>query len=365
MKPINPLYRAVLGQCERWADLDEKAWDDLAKGAGREDLEGLLYQGALAAEADMPAGVREHLSAIYRETAVHNMVALQTAGEVLERATRTGLEALVMPGAALLPHYPDLGCRPMDDVDILVRPGRLHEMRNFLRKQGFSSPPRHPDLWERRGVVFDLHEDLLNCSRIGARRYAGCLDGREVWRDSREHIVEGWSLTTMGREDALLYTAVHALRHSFRRMTWFFDLYFLLRTTDWSLVREKAQRYCVQRPLVYGLRFLREHLQLELPDCTGAWMEGTTVCWGEEYLLQRAWQDRLEREWGDLLWSFNIPDMSQRCRFLIETFFPSPSVLLQVFPYLPRALYPLAYALRIGQLTLKGGKYMAGLVWRG
>jgi hypothetical protein len=304
----------------------------------------------------------------YRETAAHNMVALQTAaGDVLEGARRAGLDTLVIPGASLLPLYPDLGCRPMDDIDILVRPGQMDALRDFLSAQGFSSPLRHPDLWQRRGVVLDLHEDLLNCGRIEARRYAGWMDLEEVWHDSEERMIEGTCLGVMCRADEILYTVVHALRHSFRRLTWFFDLYFLLDGLgDWQFVQEKARRYHLQRPLLYSLRFLQERLDLPLSAEVHTWVEeeGVSMRRGEEYLLQCAWRDRLERDWGDLLWSFNISNRVQQCRFLLETFFPSPSVLLQVFPYLPRFLFPLAYALRLGQLVYKSGRHLTGLVWR-
>jgi len=35
---------------------------------------------------------------------------------------------------------------------------------------------------------------------------------------------------------------------------------------------------------------------------------------------------------------------------------------LQVFPFLPKPLFPLAYGLRFGQLMFRGGRQLAGLM---
>ena len=166
-------------------------------------------------------------------------------------------------------------------------------------------------------------------------------------------------------EDMILYTSVHALRHSFRRFTWFIDLYFLLQQKiGWDVLADKARRCNLERPLLYGVRFLRQHLYLELPAPALEWAANFALPAGEEYILKQSFRDRRKGEWGDLLWSFNVPGRLQRCWFLAATFFLGPAVLLQVFPYLPRPLFPLAYGLRIGQLLFRGSRQLAGLVRR-
>jgi len=78
--------------------------------------------------------------------------------------------------------------------------------------------------------------------------------------------------------------------------------------------------------------------------------------------MERAFVDRGLGEWGDLLWSFSVASRWRQCLFVIETVFPKPSVLLQVFPRLPRPLLPLAYPLRIVQLLARGVSQLAKLV---
>jgi len=359
------LYGAALGKVDPLVRLDESAWWDLAAQAAREGLEGLLYQRCRTAGIDIPEAVGAALQQSYWTAAEDNFVALQELGAVLGELARDAIEVVVLPGAALLPLYPDPGCRPMDDIDVLVGPGEKSRVEQALRKEGFLSPPRHGDVFVRGKLVLDLHADLLNCGRISSRRHAGWMDPVEVWEERRRAQVEGTSVMTMGVEDAVLYTAVHALRHSFRRLVWFVDLHGLLQPPlDWARLMDKGQRYNLQRPLVYGLRFLRDHLQLDLPAPAQEWLERGVLPPGEAFVLEQAFRDRQRGEWGDLLWSFNVPGGLRRCQFLAETLFPHPAVLLQVFPYLPKSFFPLAYGLRLGQLLLRGGKQLAGLVRR-
>jgi len=358
------LLPAALGQGQVLAALGAAQWRALAPEVEEEGLEGLLFQRCAAASLVLPPGLGRAWRISYRRTAGANFAALQRLGQVLAGLEAGGEQVLLLPGASLLLFYPDPGCRPMDDLDLLVRPGTAVAFRAQLAAAGFAPLPRHPGLWTDGELAFDLHEDLLNAARIRTRRFAGWMDPGEVWADSRLSRVEGVELRVMGPEDTALYTAVHALRHSFGRLTWFVDLQYLLRAgLDWGRLEEKARRFNLVRPLVYGLLFLRRAGGW-LPDPAEALLERTPLRPGEARLLGRIYGDRLGGEWGDVLWAYSIPSLGRRCWFLLETCFPQPKVLLQVFPRLPAPLFPLAYALRLFQLMGRGGRQLCWLLRR-
>ena len=353
------MYAAILGDCQGLATLGAKAWNVLAEQCRQEDRDGLLYRRCIATETLIPDAVLAGLRESYRFTAVHNFVVLQELSGLLEAMSEKGLEVLLLPGAALLPYYPDPGCRPMDDIDILVRPGEFGAVKAFLHTRGFLNPARYEDLFVRGDLTLDLHEDLLNCSRISARQYAGWMDIAAVLRDSKPVVIEGVALSAMCREDMALYTSVHALRQGYSRFTWFLDMHFLLRENIcWDSMLAKAQHYNLQRPMMYSMDFLSQWLHIELPSATPAWRENIKLSMAENYFLQKAFTGRCKGEWGDLLWAFNIAGFRCRFWFLVETLFPGPTVLLQVFPYLPKSLFPLAYGLRLGQLLFRGFKQL-------
>ena len=362
-RDLHRLHLVVSGQATDLAEWGDDGWRGLATQAEEEGVEGLFYQRCRAAGVPLPADIEEEFRAVYRETAELNFVALEELRGVLEGLQDEDVAPLVLPGAPLLALYPDPGCRPMDDIDILVPPGFGPRLKEALEVCGFTSPARHNELFVRGRLTLDLHDDLLNCGRIGSRRHAGWMEPGEVWRDRREEWVEGIPMTVMCREDSLLFTAVHALRHGFGRFVWFVDLHFLMREPlDWERLRAKAERYRLERPLLYGLRFLRDRLRAELPNRGVEWLEDMRLGALEERLMERAFVDRGLGEWGDLLWSFSVASRWRQCLFVIETVFPKPSVLLQVFPRLPRPLLPLAYPLRIVQLLARGVSQLAKLV---
>jgi hypothetical protein len=355
------LLLAALGDDRDLSRLGAAQWEELAAAAAEEGLEGLFFQRCVSAAVPLPPRLARAWQRAYRLTAGANFGALQRLGRLLG-AGQVG-QVMLLPGAALLPYYPDPGCRPMDDLDLLVGPQAAEGFRARLLAQGFAAVPRHPGLWAEGGLALDLHEDLLNTSRVRARRFAGWMDPAEVWRDSRVTGVEGVEVRVMGLEDMALYTAVHALRHSFRRLTWFVDLQLLLRAEiDWTRLADKARRYNLVRPLAYGLFFLQRQAGCRLPAPADALLRSTSLRSGEALLLRQALRDRRGGEWGEVLWSFSIPQLGRRCRFLAETCFPQPQVLLQVFPYLPAPLYPLAYGLRLLQLLLRGSRQLCGLL---
>ncbi|MCC7261210.1 MAG: nucleotidyltransferase family protein [Candidatus Latescibacteria bacterium] len=359
------LLQAALAEGQALTQLGAGEWGQLAAVAEEEGLEGFYYQRCTAASLVLPASLSRTWQGSYRQTAAANFAALQRLGRVLARVEGGAGQVLLLPGAALLPYYPDPGCRPMDDLDLLVRPEAAAVFDAALAAEGFLPQPRHPGLWAAGPLVLDLHQDLLNTSRIRARRFAAWMDPDEVWRDSRITSVEGVEVAVMGLEDMALYTAVHALRHSFRRLTWFVDLHLLLLAgIDWERLEDKARRYNLVRPLGYGLRFLQQAGGRRLPEPGEALLARIPLRTGEALLLDQIFGDRRRGEWGDVLWAFSIPRWRRRCWFLMETCFPQPKVLLQVFPYLPAPLFPLAYGLRLMQLLFRGGRQLCWLLCR-
>ena len=165
----------------------------------------------------------------------------------------------------------------------------------------------------------------------------------------------------MGLEDALLYSAVHGMKHSFSRLNWLLDLHFLLGADlDWDLVEQKAGRYRLSRALTYGLSCLAQLHSGELPGRTVERFRPHQLGRVEEWLLRRMCSGRPYSDWGEAMRVFNCGGAIGGAAFLLEYLFPRPAVLLQVFPFLPRALFPLAYGLRLGQMCLRGGSLLVG-----
>ncbi len=311
-----------------------------------EGLEGLFVARRVPPGAD-----RLNWRDAYVTTAARTVVALQELAGTLRQLLASGTDVVVLPGAALLRFYPDAGCRPMDDIDLLCAPGQGAAVAGLLRQQGWAATPRHPDLLSKGQVCLDLHDDLFHCERIEARRYAGWLDPQEVWSRRRRASIDGTEVWVLGPEDEVLYTAAHALRHSYRRLTWLIDLALQLRdeTLDVGRLRTLGASCGLARPVLFGLALLQA-ARVDIPPLARAWYEECTPAALELRLLYWMLGVRQTTCAGEMLWYWTSPSWRHRGRLFREFIFPRTEVLLQVFPRVPRGLAPVVYGLRCGQL---------------
>ena len=143
--------------------MDDEQWQELGDLAVTEGLEGLLYHRCASEGVEVPAEVYYTWRTGYWVWATDNFAALQALKSVLAELVRQGVEAIVLPGVPLLAFYPDPGCRPMDDIDLLVRPEQMPIAAVALVEMGFATPERHADLYVRGALVIDLHDDLFHC----------------------------------------------------------------------------------------------------------------------------------------------------------------------------------------------------------
>jgi hypothetical protein len=299
-----------------------------------------------------------------RQIADENFRAWKRLERLLSDLAARDLSLVIMPGAALMALYPDPGCRAMDDIDVLIQPGQAAHVKECLAQSGFASVERHDELYFDNDLVVDLHEDLMNATRVKARRYIGWMEPADVWRSRHSRVIEGGQVETMDSEDMLIFTAVHALKHSFKRLTWLIDLYLLTQKVNWQIVARRAEQYGFKRLLDYSLVLLQTRLGAVLPPEGQQRCAELVLSTSEQRLLNRVFEQRRHAVWGDLLLALSVRGTGKRAIFLAETYFPRPQVLLQVFPYMPKVLFPLAYGLRLTQVLLVGLRHLTRLVRR-
>lgn len=79
-------------------------------------------------------------------------------------------------------------------------------------------------------------------------------------------------MSVLGAEDEVLYSAAHALRHSYRRVTWLVDLALQLRDdeVDAQRLRALAEANDLDRPVLFGLALLQA-AGVSLPGGVSSW----------------------------------------------------------------------------------------------
>jgi len=218
-------------------------------------------------------------------------VSLRTAGVALAPGVRDGLRAaslsekrrsgayddilqslivalgprrvLVLKGAALAHSvYPERFLRHCHDIDLLVHPDEADAVAGTLPVVGFA--PEAVGVWAHRsGLPLRMHR---SCFAIAA--YDLPFDA--VWGRRRQVRIGGVAVPTLAAEDALVQVCGHASYwHGPESLRWVADACYLAAAAlDWNQVAATAQLGGLAVPMSLQLDWLRQTLDVEVPDAT-------------------------------------------------------------------------------------------------
>lgn len=255
-------------------------WDVILERSRAEGIHALLYthlKGLEDVRARVPTAILAHLEASYRGNWARNVLLTERWAELMALLTRAGMDVITHKGMALIHTvYPDMGLRPMADIDLLIRPGELPTVERTLRAAGYRTPGESMEAEEafrgyldfvRDSTIIDLHWELAHYSRFeGIVR----VDHDDLWKCARRMAVGEAQGLMLSPEDLLLHLALHVtLGSEFGRLIWFTDIHAVLLTfgpsLNWERVIEKATHWRVKVLLGFTLRICQESFGTPIP----------------------------------------------------------------------------------------------------
>lgn len=132
---------------------------------------------------------------------------------------RTGAEVLLLKGAALNRHLYAPGLRHVSDVDLFAVEENRVALKAVLAELGFREATEFPILVRDDGLCVDLHGPSF-----GRAEEALGLTAERLWVRSVPDREWG-CFRLLAPEDELVYLAAHALKHSFERLVWLWDIW--------------------------------------------------------------------------------------------------------------------------------------------
>lgn len=218
-------------------------WDEVVRLVDRHRVAALVKRSGWLRRAGAPAETITALTARERYGAIVALRALAVQREALATLAATGIEALVLKGAAVaIDGHGDAGARGPSDVDLLIAPDAVASAVTALRAAGFGwygwwSPedsdragagpealahlPELPMLrdvtLERHGVQVELHWKLFANTRL--------MPVSPDWlREPRVVEAGGHPFPTLPLEAHWLYVLMHGTTHLWSWMKWLADV---------------------------------------------------------------------------------------------------------------------------------------------
>lgn len=263
------------------------AWDSLLETTPLDDFNSAAFRFLPAVWKNLKRGAETfpeeaRLRGIYRRCWVSNLHSRQFCYEVLDLFETHDLPSLVLKGLAFNHQlYPDIGCRPCGDFDLLVPYERAHEAQAMVAADGWTPIDHwtpndrlhHGRAWKKGHAQLDLHWFLLREARWPEADLP-------FWKDAVPLDLGRRRAMTLSPTHHLFHLLVIADREPDERLRYLLDLWHLLESFRAQLDLPEVARLMRERCVLSRL----ENLPLERMGLERLRQDGSPPGW-----LDRAW----------------------------------------------------------------------------
>ena len=189
---------------------------------------------------------------------------------LLQHMRQSGITCMILRGQGLAETlYHPAVLRPQTDIDLLVDECDLAAVTQIVIRAGFGLVEHHPLLFIRESILLDLHIDPLDMERVPARTHLTPMRTRDFFSHAEPGRLAGGPALFPHPRINLPYLCFHAMKHSFDRLIWLWDIALLSRNIQkedqWHAVLEGIREYRLERPCFYALSYVRMHLDAPVP----------------------------------------------------------------------------------------------------
>lgn len=227
---------------------------------------------------DAPAAIREPLQAHYQRAAFRMFRLAGLMDTIASALAERQIRALFLKGPVLAAElYGDITRRCSGDIDLLVPIQELERTDQVLRTLGYEREDYFESVlndwrWRHHHVNY-VHGETNIKVEVHWRLHPGPgpEPGFEVlWKRSRPIVLANAPIRMLGKEDLVVFLAVHGARHGWSRLRWLADIDRLCRQdVDWAAVRRTARKcgalHIVQQALYLSAGLFGTDISAALP----------------------------------------------------------------------------------------------------
>ncbi|MCB2228012.1 MAG: nucleotidyltransferase family protein [Desulfarculaceae bacterium] len=297
------LRAALLGKDEAlaaWRGWKQRAdLDALDVNASR--LLPLLYANLRRHGVSDPLMAR--LQGVYRYNALRNQGFLRDLNGALRVLAEQGIPVMVLKGMALaVGCYGDLALRPMQDLDLLVKPQDAIRAMRALIAQGWAlnTPPGEslgPEFVAKRieyslnnqfGTKIDLH--------WAAKQLQEPVPEVSYWEQTEELEGAGSGILALNATESLFYAFTHSIKHfGINAPRMLADMHCIIgrryAEIDWACLEQRIRQTNLMLPARKVLRYLTDLLHSAIPASLLRRLDSTPIAgreWHTYYGLNRS-----------------------------------------------------------------------------
>jgi len=322
--------RARLCQALR-GELSAEAMRPLLPEAVREGVH--LWLAARIAERDEES--RRHWQRQRRIVELEAMRKRHALAQVARALNKKKIRFVLLRGwGVAVRHWgADAPLRPISDHDLLIAPEQFLLAKQALSEIGFRPDPIYKDIFVRGDVQLDLHWEPLGAARIRSWAKMSDLSFAHLIDKAECIFVEEEPVLVPEPAVELVFLCFHALKHSFERLVWLWDIALAARHIEkhslWDAVQAKAEAHRLTRPLFYALSYAKAHLDAPAP---AALLDAIRPAMGrgERRLFSRVMAHEVPPFLAERVFSRMQPSLGARIEFWRETIWPSYEVRAQI-----------------------------------
>jgi hypothetical protein len=275
---LSTAERHLLSAATQTRTIAQAAWDAWRPGHRIETAEpkaqalfGMVYANLLA---DLGGPDSTLLKGVYRQTWYTNQLALHQLRSLLDRLAAHDVTALVLNDASIVAgYYPDIGCRVIRCIDILVHGEHWDRSIAAASEEGWQAE-RSKSFGSRGSLsAMAFAGPESRSMRIWTNLFTAApqedTDAR-IWGEARSIRINDHSIPTLGPVEQLLFLSADAFREKEPPLFLYADARLLLQSlssaADWARLVWQAQRFEHILPLRNMLAVLQETLSVILPE---------------------------------------------------------------------------------------------------
>jgi hypothetical protein len=335
-------------------------WDTLISRSIREGVAGLLYKSLLKSDllGQLNKPQNEKLRFRYYRSLANNLKYIHEIKRLLPQFERQRARVALLKGIALIDQvYKDIGLRSMSDVDLWVLKTDYDRAVGVLTANRFHPDPYYPNTFRKQNLTIDLHTHFLGADRIRHRTSMLKISSEQIYKQARKIKLDGTEALCLGRYDQIIYLCLHALKHNADQLIWLVDIKFLTRAwriSDWQALDRRADEFGQSKAVAAVLFLLNTLLAYAVPHNP----PGLQTQYGLTHLEKKILNLRIKKgalpDWAPLIFFSTPKGFKNSFLLTLETLFPQPEILRQIFQNYPGLKAWQLYIMRFFQLACRG-----------